>query len=245
MIKINLLPVEKRKAERTPVLRFSLILANVFVASILALYLVWVNLIAIPAKLEEIQQENVRLEQLKPFVAEHDKLVGDHGRLSAKVNELRNLLQRDVTWWRAVDALWDVIHEHPKVWIDDFRVLDERAVQGEVKRVDPDSKDAPPYGVTMRCHVAGTEVSEMTRFRTALKAHPVLQQYLWNINFNVEWKVDDEKDYQERNSISFTVVLWGLPTDQRNKLLEKARAAKAATGAPAAQPVAAPPGGNR
>lgn len=244
MIKINLLPVEKRKAERTPVLRFSLIVANVLVASVLVVYLVWVNLITIPAKQEEIQQENVRLEQLKPFVAEHDRLVAEHARLNAKVTELRNLLGRDVTWWRVVDALWDVIHEHPKVWIDDFRILDERSVQSEVKRVDPDSKDVPPYGVTMRCHVAGSEVAEMTRFRNALKANPVLQRDLWNINFNVEWKVDDEKDYQERSSISFTLSMWGLPPDRRDKLIQKAQAA-GARGAPSAQPVSAPPGGNR
>ena len=41
MIKINLLPVEKRKPEKTPLPRFGLILTNVGVGAVVAVILLW------------------------------------------------------------------------------------------------------------------------------------------------------------------------------------------------------------
>jgi hypothetical protein len=219
MIKINLLPPDKRKAERTPLPRMVLITATAAAAAIVAGYLAWVLLIVIPAKEDEIARERQALASLQPKVAEYERLTARHSQLDNKVKEIKSLITRDMTlgWWRAVDALWTVIHEHPKVWIDDFRVLEDRSVQGEVKRSNPDAKEAAPYGITMRCHVAGNEVSDMSAFRTALKENPILQETLWHINFNTDWKEEEEKDFKETKSLSFSISMWGSSSPPKRR----------------------------
>jgi hypothetical protein len=209
MIKINLLPVEKRKAERTPLPRFFLILTTAGVAAGLVLYIAYI-LLQIKQTEDLITEGNNELARLKPEVERYERLVTEHANVERKLNEIRALVNRDVEqgWWRAVDALWNVINAHPKVWIDDFRAMDGRTSGGDIKRVDPQSSEVPPYAVNMRCHVAGSEVHEMTRFRKSLKDHPVLQEMLTTVNFNVDWKVDKETGFAESNSISFTVTLF-------------------------------------
>jgi hypothetical protein len=208
MIKINLLPVEKRKAERTPLPRFFLIISTGAVAAILAFYILYL-LLLIKQVDDDIEAANAELERLKPFVALHDQKTGELAELERKLAEIKGLVSRDVElgWWRAVDALWTVIHQYPKVWIDDLRAIDGRTSGGEMKRIDPASTEVPPYAVTMRCHVAGSEVEEMTKFRMALKDNVVLQETLTTVNFNVDWKVDTETGFSEKSSISFQVTL--------------------------------------
>ena len=245
MIRINLLPVEKRKAERTPVPRFFMIIATAGIAAGIFFYIMYI-LLEINDVSTRIRDKQVRLEQLRPQVAEYERLNRQRQETVAKHGEIQSVLTRDIEggYWRAANALWDVISNHNKVWIDDFKIMDARTAQGEMRRHFPDSKEAPPYAVTMRCHVAGSEVDEMTKFRNALKNNPTLLASLPTLNFNVDWKVDEERDYAERNSISFSVALFGS-TEIAKK---PAATAAPATGAPPAPPpgtppVPAPPGG--
>ncbi len=219
MIRINLLPIEKRKAEKTPIGRLSLVMATAAVAAGL---LVWIAAVLLQIKntTEEIEAKRSELASLQTRLAEHTQLTNRRNELRAKITEIDDLSKRHIEdgSWRAINALWDVINNHPRVWIDDLRILDERTVQGEVKRADTDDKTAPPFGVALRCHVAGDEVVEMTRFRNALKADPVLQEMLTYINMNVDWKIDDEKEAGAiATSISFSVSMWGANTRPKRK----------------------------
>ena len=235
MIKINLLPAEKRKTERTPMRQFALIMttAAVFAGVVLGLAGLWLKISSVEGEIAAKEARNVQLQQ---YVVQHAKLTADKAALVAKIKEITDVVNRDVQWWRAMSALWDVINSNPKVWIDDIRILDERSVQSELKRVDPDAKmsPAPPYGVSMRCHVGGMEVTEMSRFRTELKNHVGMQELLPGLNFNLDWKLEDEKDFDDKFSIGFSISLFGPP----EKLVAK-------TAAPAAPkpgaPTSAPP----
>lgn len=243
MIKINLLPVEKRKTERTPLPRMMLIIATAAVAAIAVLVnvVVYFQILGVERDIEDRKNTLVRLE---PKVKEHDRLQARVAQLKAKVSEIESLVKREVEHWRAVNALWDVIQASPKVWVDDLRILDGTAASGELKRIDPEASGGSPYGVTMRCHVAGEEVSEMTAFRTKLKENRFLKEYLSTVNFNVDWKVDPEKDFAEENSISFAVSLLGPmvpPTKVKPPGAIPAKAGAAPT-APAGSAV--PAGGN-
>jgi hypothetical protein len=238
MIKINLLPTEKRKAERTPLPRFLLIATTAAAFFILLFYNILV-LKWISDKKDEITAANRELQSLQPAVQEHDRLLARQTDLQNKVREIEGLINRDVEFWRAVNALWEVIHQNPRVWIDDIRILDSRAAPGELRRGDPESKEAVAYGVSMRCHVAGDEVSEMTKFRKALKENLTLQENLTLINFDVDWKVNEErdKDSAESHSIDFAVSMFGLATKPTRQAPTPPGPAKAAV------PVSANPGG--
>jgi hypothetical protein len=239
MIKINLLPTEKRRAERTPFPRLMLIVSTAGVAAGVTVIILFI-LLRIADTNAQITENKLTLARLAPQVAEFEKLTKIHNDLVTKVREIDSLITRDVPdgWWRAVNALWDEIHKNPKIWIDDLRVLDEKATVTEIKRIDPDDKtQASPYGITMKCHVAGDEVSEMTRFRNDLKSNPVLQELLTNINFNVDWKVEEEKDFEEKQSISFTISMFAAYPPPKKKALATAPAA-----APESKPATRPAG---
>ena len=236
MIRINLLPVEKRKVERTPLPRLTLIMATAAAATGLFLYIAWVYL-EIRKTEEEIVTRTNELKEQQKKLPEFTALTDKRNKLKAKVEEIDALSKRniDVGWWRAINALWDVINNHPRVWIDELRVVDEKSIQTTLKGTDPDDKMAPPYGVTLRCHVAGDEVSEMTKFRTALKANPTLLEVLTFLNISVDWKIDDEKDFDIKSSISFIVTLAG-PTAKPKTEKGPAGGGAAAVGAPAPAP---------
>jgi hypothetical protein len=243
MIKINLLPTEKRKAERTPLPRFLLIASTAAAFFILLFYNLFV-LKMISDTQDDIARENKALADLQPAVAEHDKLVADELALKNKVKEIESLINREVEFWRTINALWDVIHNNPRVWIDDIRVMDTKTAPGDLRRIDPENKEPVAYGVSMRCHVAGEEVSEMTKFRKALKENPILQETLTMINFNVAWAVVDEKDKaaEETKIIDFEVSMFGLANKPKRKGTEAPPVPKGVTPIKAA-PAPAPQGG--
>jgi hypothetical protein len=241
MIKINLLPTEKRKAERTPLPRFLLIASTAAAFFILLFYNLWILKLISDERNEIARQQDV-LRLLQPFVQEHDRLRVEEEALKNKVREIEGLINRDVEFWRTVNALWEVIHQNKRVWIDTFQILDARGAPGELKRGDPESKEAVAYGVTMRCHVAGDEVTEMTKFRTALKENLILQETLTLINFDVDWRVSDEKgekDGPELRSIDFGISMFGLATPPKRKAPVAPGVKPAPAPAPGA-PVSAP-----
>lgn len=246
MIRINLLPAEKRKAERTPLPRLTLIMATAAAATILVVWIVWI-LIKIKNTTDEINDTTAKLNSptMKANLKMYDQLVAEQADLNRKITEIGDLVDRKMKapWWRAVNALWDVINNHPRVWIDDFRALDERSVQGNVRQSDPDDKTAPPAGITMRCHVSGDEVAEMTKFRNALKANLVLKEWLTFVNINVDWTVSEEPEYKS-SSIGFTVSMWGPTKPIERKGAQPPGGKPPAT--PGGTPVSAPgvpPGG--
>ena len=228
MIKINLLPSEKRKAERTPLPRFFLIVINAAAFVLFAAGIIYFTLIRIPQVERDIRSAREQRANLQKDVDKHDALQKDLEALKVKVGQIDQLTHRGIEWWQAVNAVWDVIQENPRVWIDDLKMLDAKSTASEIKKFDPTSKDAPPFGLSLRCHVAGDEVATLSQFRTSMKNHPVLQKILPGINFSVDWKRDDEKDYAERYSLSFNISLFG-------KVEPPAAPAK-----PAAKPAATP-----
>ena len=133
MIKINLLPTEKRKAERTPLPRFLLIASTAAAFFILLFYNLWI-LKLISDERNEIARQQDQLRLLQPFVQEHDRLRLEEEALKNKVREIEGLINRDVEFWRTVNALWEVIHQNKRVWIDTFQILDARGAPGELKR---------------------------------------------------------------------------------------------------------------
>jgi hypothetical protein len=242
MIKINLLPTEKRKAERTPLPRFLLIASTAAAFFILLFYNLFV-LKMISDTQDDIVRENKTLNDLARDVAEFDRLTAEETALKNKVKEIESLINREVEYWRTVNALWDVIHNNPRVWIDDIRVMDSRTAPGDYRRVDPEGKEAIAYGISMRCHVAGEEVTEMTKFRKALKDNPILQESLTLINFNVAWNISEDKGdkgVEEIKFIDFEIAMFGLATKPKRR--EPVAPPKGATPIKAA-PAPAPQGG--
>src|ERR1041385_7084010 len=114
MIKINLLPTEKRKAERTPLPRFLLIASTAAAFFVLLFYNLYV-LKLISDTVDETKRNRQTLADLQPKVAEYERLLAEETLLKTKVKEIESLVTRDVEYWRMINALWDVIHTNPRV----------------------------------------------------------------------------------------------------------------------------------
>ena len=252
MIRINLLPLEKRRTERVAIGRLKHVYITLAAVGLVALggifwmtryWQVMGDLDYTKNALADLQSEL----KLKKYTEKKKR----RDALNAQIMEIRAIVTRDVEWWESVDAVWDIVQNHPKIWIDSIRAMDFRAEGGTFKRTDIDDKNAPPvpYALLLKCHVAGRDVAEMTRFRNALKNDKTLQSTLTYININPDWKISEEDGYRESHSIAFEIGLMAPPPNKKPKVtITKAKP----EGVPSVPPppggvpgVPPPPGGGR
>ncbi|MBI2931463.1 MAG: hypothetical protein HYY16_07405 [Planctomycetes bacterium] len=210
MIRINLLPAEKRKPERTFRARTGLVMVGVDAAAITVVALVcallYMRVSDVQRKIDD--QTKVR-DSLAGAVKEHGTLSQSISALSTQVSEIQQTVGRKVEWWRAMDALWDVIQQNPRIWVSEIQVLDARTAEGQGKKYNPEFSKKPPYGLLVRCHCAGKEVSALTKFRMDLKRSPDLNRWFGEINWDAQWRTSDEREFVEKFRMDFEVALIG------------------------------------
>src|SRR6266850_6172953 len=117
MIKINLLPPEKRKAERTPLPRFGLMMADAAVLGVV-LILVIISYIQILNTEKEIEIQKGVLADLQPAVQKHDKLEREVTVLKGELEALGKITGlRPFEWWQIFDYVWDTVEDNKRVWL--------------------------------------------------------------------------------------------------------------------------------
>jgi hypothetical protein len=208
MIKINLLPLEKRKAERTPLPRFGLILANVAAAAAIVCIVI-VELIRIAVANSDISTLEGKSAALDKDAKAFDVAFDLNTKLKAKASEVESISGSPVEWWKVIDALWDVIHDNPKIWLDDITMLDAGAAKTAATSYDPATTATPPFGLSFACHASGLDVSVLTKFRNDLRLKELLRRTFQEINFNPEWQTAEHDEYAEKFSLSFKVQMIG------------------------------------
>ncbi len=208
MIKINLLPLDKRKTERTPLKGAGLMIADAVVFAAVAI-LVVISLIQIGNVQAEIDAKKKTLASLQDDVRRHDELKRQSETLQMEYNDLEKVTAtRPFKWSEVVDGLWEAVDKHKRVWIDSCEVADAKVIDGKIKQVDPKTPLPPAkYGIVLRCHVAGFDVKSMTAFRQELKENEKLTRYFPMINFDVQWTKMEQKEFAEKASLDFDVIL--------------------------------------
>ncbi|MBI4566565.1 MAG: hypothetical protein HY716_17955 [Planctomycetes bacterium] len=207
MIKINLLPLEKRKPERPPLARYGLVLVNAGLVAAVVLIMLgsWYQIAAVNAETVQARDD---LQKLQADVRKHDKLMEENQRLTKDATLLQQILdKRSFEFWRVLDAIADVVQANPKVWLDEISVLDAKVVEQRFKTADPASTVKASYGILMKCHVGGLDAKSMTAFRIALKENPTIHMLFPLVNFETEWVVEEQKDFLEKFSLQFEVTL--------------------------------------
>ncbi len=208
MIRINLLPVEKRKKERTPLPRFGLIVLDVGVLTAIVFYCVWVYLQILVVE-DEVRQLNQTKADLQPYVDKHRDLQGRLAALRSQLTEIEQTTGRRIEWWRAMDSLWEVINSNPRVWLSEISLLEDRTTEGRVRQYNPEFSGTPPFGIQFRAHCAGREVTSFTKFRMDLKRSPELKRWFAEINWDAQWVLAEEPQFVEQYSMGFDVTLIG------------------------------------
>lgn len=208
MIRINLLPLEKRKPERTPLPRFALIIAGAALATGILVYLAYVWL-DIRSKSNEIKEVTKEIEALKPAEKEYNDKDAEKKLIEATLSDLGKVQsERMIPWATIIDALWEVVHQNPRIWLEDFKTIDQRTAQTEMQKANPKGGTIASYGMTFRCGSAGPEAVNIAKFRKDLQTHPVLSQYFNWINSLPEWTLKSEKDAGSSSSLSFNVGMY-------------------------------------
>lgn len=211
MIRINLLPVDKRRKERTPLPRLGLVVLDAAVFTVILFYAIFV-FFQIGDREREIASLQSALTSLDPAVRKHADLTTYIRKLEGTVREIESTIGEEAKrhyWWQSMDALWDVIHQNPKIWIDEITVLDDRQAQSAARKHNPDFGGLPPFGVSIKCHASGRDIGPVTKFRKDLKRHAGLRKWFQEINWDVQWNVAEEEDFVEKYSLNFDINLIG------------------------------------
>ncbi len=210
MIRINLLPIEKRRAERTPLPRFMLILACTGMGMILVMYILFLAVIKIPGKREDKRSLEAQLQQLSRASRDHQKLMVRITQLTSRLNQAKQVTERPLEFWRAMDAIWEVTDANRRIWLDSVQFLNAREAGQRLKRLEPQTKDVLPYAIEIKAHSAGHDPRDITRFRLGLLAHRDLKKKFDEVFYAPGWKVEeeDEEAFEEREYMTFTEFLY-------------------------------------
>ncbi|MHC4607738.1 MAG: hypothetical protein ACYTAF_12555, partial [Planctomycetota bacterium] len=143
MIRINLLPFDKRQPERTPMPRLVLIMITVAAACIILAYLGLVYIRIMGVKDERATKE-ADIKKLQPNVQEHKQLTGNLSRIKSKLKTIDMVAIRKVELWRCVDAVWHIIDENPRIWLDEIHLHDEKGTQSVLRQYYPQQRKGLP-----------------------------------------------------------------------------------------------------
>jgi Tfp pilus assembly protein PilN len=127
MIRINLLPDEYRRRNRTPFKLMLTVSAGVAVNGVLVAWYAWLAF-GVSAEIES--ERNVlqtELDGLTPQVNYHKALEGEQKRYAAREQTLGSITASRINWTRKVDELVSIIDsggegERHFVWLDDLNV---------------------------------------------------------------------------------------------------------------------------
>jgi hypothetical protein len=168
MIKVNLLPAEYRKVERTPILRFVTIVCGVVLSASAICAFLYVHF----GHLEEVVSDRQKLEDAyhtKKVEADKSKALAQEAQeYKARRETIEKIGQSRLLWSRKVDELCDIIHnkgdtERHLVWLSDMRTL--RASIPRKGQKGP----ASPGGLYIKGFSGGSEIHRLSDFHLDTK----------------------------------------------------------------------------
>jgi hypothetical protein len=217
MIKINLLPLDKRKTERTPLKGAGLMIADALVFGVVAI-LVIISLIQINHVNTQIEAQKKTLASLQDDVKKHDQLMAESIQLGRDFADLEKVTAaRPFLWSEVFDAVWDAVNKHKRVWLDSIEVSDGKQMDSKFKQIDGKTPyQGGKYGIVLKSHVGGIDLKGMTAFRGELKENDVLARYFPVINFDTQWSTMEQKEFADKFSVDFEVLLVNMGQTSTN-----------------------------
>ncbi|MCK5579578.1 MAG: hypothetical protein KAI63_08650 [Planctomycetes bacterium] len=165
MIQINLLPIERRRKEKTPLPRFLILIAGVIACLLLGVWNIHGCSQLKQAEKQRTEKTQER-DQLKVAVAPYQKLQAEEAGMKARKKSIDSVLKtRTFLWWQAVDCLWEVICEYNTIWLTSFEA------KGELKGLRREKSQPLEASITFKAFSAGQTVDKVSDFRTRLKTH--------------------------------------------------------------------------
>jgi hypothetical protein len=222
MLKVNLLPPEKRKLKRTPYYALVPLVVSValLTGSMAAAAYFWLENQRLEGEIANAEQE---VASLTPKKMEYESLVAQIQQESGRIRSIEQMTQRKVLWGDVMAAVVEVTSKNPRVWLDEVVYLDRGRAEAMDRKYNPQSSLKPPFGISARCNIAPdliedpkkpgsykavTNVDYMIKFRRDLKEHPKLRQIFPEFHPKIpEWADQADQDSKEAVKMSFEVIL--------------------------------------
>lgn len=201
MIRINLLPPERQRKERTPLPRFLAMNAAIIICALLLIWNIYLYR-GVKQQTIEYNTKKENLESLLKQVEPYDQMLIDETKLNEwnkAATEIKNT--RSFLWWEKIDDLWNVIYSSHDIWITALQALD-----GPPPGRRADTKIEA--SITINCLAAGSSSDRMTSFRKELKNHPGLKE-TFNLGLNEppQFQVIAQPEYKEEFAVKFDIDL--------------------------------------
>jgi hypothetical protein len=204
MLQINLIPVERRRKEKTPLPRLFAILGSVAIC--ITLLMLDIKIVLDTNNLKTILNDKSKelsnlQETLKdfPLLQERSKTLIVW---KSAADEIKN--SRPFKWWQAVDILLDILNDFPTIWISSFQTADK----GQMR----DSKTPVEAMIKMDCLSLDGSTELMTKFRRRLKNTPELTQTIFSGGINEELSFDliPLSEAKEEWAVKFLIELYRI-----------------------------------
>jgi Tfp pilus assembly protein PilN len=230
MIAINLIPVELRKIDATPLPRrltiFGAVALNA-VALVVALTYFLANIPALQSKKENTKNQVYQATTINKVEQRHNVLITQKRDFEQRRNTIEQIEKARVIWARKLDQLWDLVPED--MWLSDIRL--EEPPKSKSRRGQPE--EAPKgHTFVIEGYTAGPDVTKVSAFIQALERKSA-EGFCFFEDFErielVKLGLEEEEfaDYEEGVAVKFTLRLYMIP-----RRIELQSAAAPAAGQP-------------
>jgi Tfp pilus assembly protein PilN len=235
MIAINLIPVELRKMDATPLPRrltiFGAVAINT-VGLVIALTYYFGTIPALQSQRDAAKSQVYQATTINKVEQKHNDLMAQKKDFEQRRKTIEDIKKGRVLWAVKLDQLWDLIP--PNVWLSDIRLEDPP--KSTKARSAPGASNEKSKGqiLVIEGYTAGPDVSKVSEFIKALETKSNNPSFFFD-EFEkigpVQLELEEEKfrKYEERVAMKFTLRLYMIPREIELQPAPQAPAAQAET----------------
>ncbi|HLG42265.1 MAG TPA: hypothetical protein VI643_02785 [Planctomycetota bacterium] len=220
MLRINLLPPERRRLRRTPIYALLPLALGVFLAAgslALAAYF-YVEMTIIE---DQLRETDAQIESKKHVRAQHAQLTADLAGIREEVRNITTIVnQGRPEWAEILGAIVEVSSKNPHIWFEKVDILSATAASAALRRFSPQANVPTTFGVQLDCNSAPEKVLEegkasyignpelIFKFREELRMHPTLRNAFKEMQpINPDWQLVSDQGSVEGFKLKFSVYL--------------------------------------
>jgi Tfp pilus assembly protein PilN len=217
MIAINLIPVELRKVDATPLPRrltiFGAVALNA-VGLVVCLTYYFGTIPVLQTKKDTAQRQVYQAGSVNKVEQRYSGLMAQKRDFEQRRKTIEDIQQGRVLWAIKLDQLWDLIP--PDMWLSDIR-LEDPAKAAAAARSIPQADEGPKGQIlVIEGYTAGPDVGKVSEFIRALEAKNESRSYFFDEfekigPVQLQLEVDKFQRYEEKVATKFTLRLFMVP----------------------------------
>ena len=224
MIRVNLLPPEYRKRDRTPIRVFGALVAGVVLTCGFAFYYADTYFGELAGFEKTLTEKKAEVAGLAPQVAHHDSLKREKADYQARASTIEAISRSRISWTKKVDELIDIVNAgEPReetgdgylVWFGNLQI-DQKVVES-AKRGK--GKNANGGAVRVQGYAATDHMSSIVAFLEDLKNDEGFFGVFDSIEDpKADWVQQDDQALEPANVMNFPIAMPILAQSARQKI---------------------------